>query len=90
MLTITTDRFEARLIAVSAELRSEIARTQSELRQEIAYGDAGLRVAFIEGLSRIRTEMSDMRVDVLRWSFLCWIGQVVATASLLAFMLRSR
>jgi hypothetical protein len=33
--------------------------------------------------------MTDMRVDVLRWSFLFWIGQVVATATLLAFMLRS-
>ena len=30
--------------------------------------------------------MSDMRADLFRWSFLFWIGQVVATASIVAFM----
>jgi hypothetical protein len=89
VLTMTTDRFEGRLIAVGSELRSEISRTQSELRQEMAHMDAGLRVALTEGLSKIRTEMTEMRVDLLRWSFLFWIGQVAATATLFAFMLRS-
>ena len=31
---------------------------------------------------------SDLRVELLRWSFFFWIGQVVAVASVLAFMLR--
>jgi hypothetical protein len=66
MLTITTDRFEGRLIAV----------------------DAGLRIALTEGLSQIRAEMSEMRADLLRWSFLFWIGQVAATAAMLGVMLR--
>ena len=100
MLTLTTDRFDGRLIAVGSELRSEISRTQSalrseifqtqsELRQEMARMDAGIRVALTEGLSKIRTEMSEMRVDVIRWSFVFWIGQFAATAALLGFMLRS-
>ena len=89
MLTMTTERFDGRLMAVGAELRAEIYQTQSELRQEMARMDAGLRVALTEGLSKIRTEMAEMRVDVIRWSFLFWIGQVAATATLLAFMLRS-
>ena len=89
MLTMTCDRFERRLIAVGSELRSEIYRTQSELRQEMARMDAGLRIALTEGLSKIRTDMSDMRVDVIRWSFLFWIGQFAATAALLGYMLRS-
>ncbi len=89
MLIMTTDRFEGRLIAVGSELRAEICQTRSELRQEMARMDAGLRVALTEGLSKIRAEMSDMRVDVLRWSFLFWIGQVAAMAALLAFMLRT-
>lgn len=33
--------------------------------------------------------MSEMRVDVIRWSFLFWIGQFAATAALLGYMLRS-
>lgn len=90
MLTMTTERFDGRLIAVAAELRAEITRTQSELRQEMATGDAGLRVALTDGLSTIRTELTEMRVDVLRWSFLFWVGQLAAVATLLAFMLRAR
>ena len=89
MLALTTDRFDGRLIAVGSELRSEIYQTQSELRQEMARMDAGIRVALTEGLSKIRTEMSEMRVDVIRWSFVFWIGQFAATAALLGFMLRS-
>ena len=89
MLTLTTDRLDGRLIAVGSELRSEIYQTQSELRQEMARMDAGIRVALTEGLSKIRTEMSEMRVDVIRWSFVFWIGQFAATAALLGFMLRS-
>ena len=89
MLTMTTERFDGRLLAVGSELRSEIYQTQSDLRQDLARMDAGLRVALAEGLSKIRTEMSEMRVDVIRWSFLFWIGQFAATAALLGFMLRS-
>jgi len=89
MLSVASERFEQRLIAVSAELRAEIGRARSELRQEMTTMDAGIRVALTEGLSKIRVEMTDMRVDVLRWSFLFWIGQVAATATLLAFMLRA-
>jgi hypothetical protein len=36
----------------------------------------------------VRQELSTTRVDMLRWSFVFWIGQVAAIAALLAFMLR--
>ena len=51
--------------------------------------DPGIRVALTEGLSTIRTEMSEMQVNVIRWSFVFWIGPFAATAALLGFMLRS-
>jgi hypothetical protein len=89
MLTMTTERFDGRLLAVASELRADIYQTQSDLRQDMARMDAGLRVALVEGLSKIRAEMTEMRVDVIRWSFLFWIGQVAATATLLAVMLRA-
>ena len=42
-------------------------------------------------MGALRLEMqkgfSELRVEVLRWSFLFWIGQVAAVAGLLAFML---
>jgi hypothetical protein len=38
MLTIATERFEARLTGVAAEMRGEMASLKSDLRQEIAAG----------------------------------------------------
>jgi hypothetical protein len=46
-----------------------------------------------EELSKFRVEMiqqmSDLRVDVLRWNFLFWIGQLAATIGILSFLLRN-
>ena len=78
MLTDCQECFEARL-----------GSAVGEIRQELTTVDAGLRIALTEGLSKIRTELAEMRVDVLRWSFLFWIGQVVATATIMALLLRS-
>jgi len=77
-LTLATQGFDARLMAVAAELR-----------QEMAAGDASVRTALVEGLSGIRKEMSDLRVDVIRWSFLFWLGQVAAMATMLSVLLRA-
>lgn len=45
-----------------------------------------------EELSHLRTEVvqeiHSTRVDILRWSFLFWIGQLGAMAGLLSYMLR--
>ena len=50
--------------------------------------DAEFRVALTDGLTKIRLEMSELRADVLRWSFVFWLGQFAATAALLGLMLR--
>jgi hypothetical protein len=39
-------------------------------------------------LGAIRSDLANARVEMLRWSFVFWIGQVAAIAALLAFMLR--
>jgi hypothetical protein len=77
MLTITTERFDARLSAVGSELRQEMARLDSDLR-----------TVLIEGLAKIRTDLSESRLEVLRWSFFFWIGQFTATTALIALLLR--
>jgi hypothetical protein len=45
-----------------------------------------------EELSHFRTEVvqeiHSTRVDILKWSFLFWIGQLGAMAGLLSYMLR--
>ena len=77
MLTTTAERFDRRLIGVECNLRQDMTRME-----------AGLRVAIAEGLAKIGTDMNETRADVIRWSFMFWIGQFAATAALLAFMLR--
>src|SRR4051812_29513496 len=77
MLTMTAERFEGRLTAVGSELRGEMARM-----------DSGLRIALTDGLAKIRLDLSDSRADVLRWSFIFWIGQFTATVALMVLLLR--
>ena len=60
----------------------------SNLRQDMAKMDANLRVSMAEGFSAIRRELSEMRVEMIRTSFLFWLGQFVAIVAALAYMLR--
>jgi hypothetical protein len=59
-------------------------RFERRLAQEMS----GLRVEMANGMCGIRREMSTLRVELLKWSFLFWIGQVAAMAGLLAMALR--
>ena len=40
----------------------------------------------VDGFARIAAQMADMKVEILRWSFAFWLGQVAVMAALLAFM----
>ena len=80
-LTVAVDRFECRLTAEISALRLDVARELSGLRQDVTREMAAARQDFTRDLSGVR-------VELLKWSFLFWIGQVAAMAGLLAFMLR--
>ena len=41
------------------------------------------------GFSALRQEMASMRVEMIRWSFLFWIGQLAGFVGLMAFMARA-
>ena len=86
MLRAAQEQFDARMDARFSQLRGEL---RSEFHSELATFDANLRVAMSDGFSKLRSEVSDMRVDILRWSFLFWVGQVVALGSLMAVLIRS-
>ena len=81
MLTLTVERFEARLEA-------RLTAVASELRQEMARMDAGIRITLAEGLSKIRADLDESRVELMRWSFYFWIGQFTATIALIGLLLR--
>jgi hypothetical protein len=72
------------VLSVAAE------RFERRLTQEIAGLELRLTKAMHEGFAAIRQEMSDQRAELLKWSFAFWVGQLVAIAGLLSFMLRAR
>lgn len=78
VLSLAADRFERRLTEELSALRVEIAQSQAGLRQELH-----------EGLAAVRQELANVRVELLRWSFLFWLGQIGVVAGMLAFMLRA-
>jgi hypothetical protein len=59
------------------------------MRLDLAHSESRLRSELRDGLTGVRQEIADARVDLLKWSFLFWVGQVAAVAGLLTFMLRS-
>jgi len=101
VLSAEAERFERRLTeevsglraelhdqvgALRTELHDQVAALRTELRDQVA----ALRTETHDGLAAVRQEMHAMRADILKWSFLFWIGQVATMAALLSFMLRAR
>jgi hypothetical protein len=69
-------------------LSVSVDRFERRLTEEMS----GLRLEFHQALnelsSSLRAEMATTRVEMLKWSFLFWVGQVAVMAGLLSFMLR--
>ena len=63
-------------------------RFERRLTHEVSLLRQDFSTALHEGLSAVRNELATTRVEILRWSFVFWIGQVATVAALLAFMLR--
>ena len=100
VMAACTERFERRLVDEVAGLRVQIAQTEAVLRrdmaemgaairQEMGQMGASIRVETAQMGASIRQEIAAGRVELMKWCFLFWIGQVVATAGLLGVMLRA-
>ena len=71
-----------------ASLRQEMTQLGSGLRQEMTELRASLRQEMMELGGSLRGEMSAGRVELLKWCFAFWVGQVIAVTGLLTVMLR--
>jgi hypothetical protein len=65
-------------------------RFERRLAQEVAGLEIRLRQEMQDGFTALRRELSELRAETLKWSFVFWIGQLAAIAGLLSFMLRTR
>ena len=86
---------------MESTLRADISKIESGIRADTATMESAIRGDMSRMESAIRRDMSQMesvirqdiaggRVDLLKWSFVFWIGQVLALASLFAVMIRMR
>ena len=67
--------------------RSEVITACTE-RLDMKIERFALREDLIKGFSEIRQEMATLRVELLRWSFAFWLGQVATTAGLMVLLIR--
>lgn len=58
-------------------------RFERRLTEEMS----ALRLEMHQGFASLRQETATTRVELLKWSFLFWAGQLAAIAGLLAYML---
>lgn len=50
---------------------------------------AAVRIDMAKEFAAVRVEMAMMQANVLKWSFLFWIGQFAAVSAMTAFLLRT-
>ena len=81
VLNLAVERFERRLAQETAGIRVDMAQGFASLRAEF-------HKDLHEGLAAVRQEIAAVRVDLFKWSFVFWIGQVAVTIGVIAFMLR--
>ena len=63
-------------------------RFERRLAQELGAFKSDISKALNEVSTAIRDETATAKLEMLKWSFVFWIGQVAAVAGLLAFMRR--
>jgi hypothetical protein len=87
-LRIQVGQVESAIRQDMANLRAEIAQQGSTLREEMAVLGSTIRQEMATLGSGLRDESAAGRVDLFKWCFLFWVGQVLAIGGLLAVMLR--
>jgi len=83
----TVDRFERRLVEETSRLRVDMTQGFGAIRQEVG----GLRQEISgvrQDVSTVRQEMALNRFELLKWTFVFWVGQVFAIASTVALLIR--
>jgi hypothetical protein len=73
---------------LGASLRGEMADLRGSLRGEMADLRGSLRGEMADLRSSLREDIAAGRVELLKWSFLFWIGQVLAVGGMLGVVLR--
>lgn len=63
-------------------------RYERRLAEEISGMRLDLKQEMHDGFAAVGKEVSELRAELLKWSFAFWIGQFAATIAVLGLMLR--
>ncbi len=83
LLNAATERFELRLAEECGRVRTDLRADMRELRSELR---ADMRDLRAELRADFKVEVANTRADLLKWSFLFWIGQVAAVSGLVTLL----
>lgn len=76
------------MVKLETGLRQDMGVLETGLRQDMGALETGLRQDMMKLETGLRKDLSDGLFELLKWSFLFWIGQVVAISTIIAVMLR--
>jgi hypothetical protein len=88
LIAACTERYERRLSEEIAGVRVQLSQVETSLRTEIAQMGASIRQDMAHMGSGIRNDMAAGRVELFKWCFIFWIGQVLAMTGITGVMLR--
>ncbi|MGE0865372.1 MAG: hypothetical protein AB7P34_15870 [Vicinamibacterales bacterium] len=83
LLNAATERFELRLAEECGRVRTDFRAEMRGLRSELR---ADMRDLRTELHADFKVEVANTRADLLKWSFLFWIGQVAAISGLVTLL----
>jgi hypothetical protein len=72
------------MTTMGASIRQDMTAMGASIRQDMTAMGASNR----QEMTGIRQDMASNRVELLKWCFLFWVGQVVAIAGIMSLMLR--
>ena len=84
VITLAVERFDRRLTEELAAVRVAVAQSEAALRLEIRDGDTALG----HEIATLRQEILAGRFELVKWSFVFWIGQVLAISGIVGMMVQ--
>jgi len=76
-------RFDAKLEQRLAELRAELRQEIAELRSQLFGETARARMDNATEFGRVRTELQQVRTELLRWMFGFWVTTLLALGGMI-------
>jgi hypothetical protein len=71
-----------------AATKEDLQRTELALREEIRSVESNLREEIHRVESSLREEIHNVKVDLLKWSFAFWIGNVAVLSGIMFALVR--